>query len=58
MGNGFILMYHRYESGHLDWPRTPAEAAEIDEEQFNDLVIKGLNPLSPKIKDVFPSKVY
>jgi IS66 Orf2 like protein. len=58
MGNGFILMYHRYESGHLDWPRTPSEAAEIDEEQFRDLVIKGLNPLSPKIKDVFPSKVY
>lgn len=58
MGNGFILMYHRYESGRLEWPRTPVEAAEIDEGQFRDLVVKGLNTLAPKIRDVFPSKVY
>ncbi len=58
MGNGFILLYHRYESGHLDWPRSPEEAAEIDEEQFRDLVLKGLNPLEPKIKEVHPTKVF
>ena len=58
MGNGFILLYHRYESGRLDWPRTPAEAAEVNEGQFLDLVQKGLNPVVPRIRDVRPSKVY
>ena len=31
MGNGYILMYRRFEAGHLSWPRTPEQAAELSE---------------------------
>ena len=57
MGNGFLLLYKRFESGSLSWPRTTEEAAELTEDQFHYLML-GLNPLDPKIKDVTPSKVY
>ena len=57
MGNGFLLLYKRFESGSLSWPRTTEEAAELTEDQFNYLML-GLNPLDPKIKDVTPSKIY
>ncbi|MFQ9418064.1 MAG: IS66 family insertion sequence element accessory protein TnpB [Lachnospiraceae bacterium] len=30
MGNGFLLLYKRLESGSLSWPRTSEEAAELD----------------------------
>ena len=53
MGNGFLLLYKRLESGSLSWPRTSEEAAELTEEQFQYLML-GLNPLNPKIKDVTP----
>jgi transposase len=56
MGNGFLLLYKRFEDGSLSWPRTAKEAAEITEDQFNYLML-GLNPLDPKIKDVTPKKV-
>lgn len=55
MGNGFLLLYKRFENGSLSWPRTSAEAAELTEEQFRYLML-GLNPLDMKIKDVHPSK--
>lgn len=57
MGNGFLLLYKRFEDGRMSWPRTQEEAAELTEEQFNYLML-GLNPLEPKIKEVTPSKVY
>lgn len=57
MGNGFLLLYKRFEEGTLSWPRTTEEAAELTENQFNYLML-GLNPLDPKIKDVTPKKVY
>jgi len=57
MGNGFLLLYKRFEDGTLSWPRTTEEAAELTENQFNYLML-GLNPLDPKIKDVTPTKVY
>jgi transposase len=57
MGNGFLLLYKRFESGSLSWPRTTEEAAELTEEQYHYLML-GLNPLDPKIKDVTPSKIY
>lgn len=57
MGNGFLLLYKRFESGSLSWPRTTEEAAELTEEQYHYLML-GLNPLDPKIKDVTPSKNY
>lgn len=57
MGNGFLLLYKRFENGSLSWPRTTEEAAELTEDQFHYLML-GLNPLDPKIKDVTPSRVY
>lgn len=57
MGNGFLLLYKRFEDGRLSWPRTTVEAAELTEEQYNYLML-GLNPLDPKIKDVSPKKIY
>lgn len=55
MGNGFLLLYKRYENGSLSWPRTTEKASELTEEQFNYLML-GLNPLNPKIKEVTPGK--
>lgn len=57
MGNGFLLLYKRFEDGSLSWPRTTQEAADITEEQYK-LLMLGLNPIAPKIKDVTPSKIY
>lgn len=57
MGSGFLLLYMRLEDGSLTWPRTSEEAAEITEEQFH-LLMLGLNPIAPKIKEVHPSKIY
>ena len=55
MGNGFLLLYKRFESGSLSWPRTLEEAAELTEEQFHYLMLD-LNPLNPKIKEVSPQR--
>lgn len=57
MGTGFLLLYKRFEAGHLSWPRTKQEAADLTEEQFYYLM-SGLNPLDPKIKTVEPKKIY
>ena len=56
-GNGFLLLYKRLEAGHFDWPRTPQQAAQLDEEQYHMLLI-GLNPITPKIRKVDPSGIY
>lgn len=55
MGNGFLLLYKRFESGSLSWPRSSEEAALLTEDQFHYLML-GLNPLDPKIKEVSPGK--
>lgn len=55
MGTGFVLLYKRFESGRLSWPRNSQEAAELTEEQYHYLMM-GLNPLDPKIKEVNPWK--
>ena len=55
MGNGFLLLYKRFESGSLSWPRNTEEAADLTEEQYHYLML-GLNPLDPKIKEVTPRK--
>lgn len=55
MGDGFLLLYKRFEAGSLSWPRNTEEAAELTEEQFHYLML-GLNPLDPKIKHVTPKK--
>ena len=56
-GNGFLLLYKRLEAGSFSWPRTPQEAAELTREQYHMLMM-GLNPLNPKIKDVSPQKIF
>ena len=55
MGNGYLLLYKRFESGSLSWPRNTEEAADLTEEQYRYLML-GLNPLNPKIKEVTPKK--
>ncbi|MCR4744320.1 MAG: IS66 family insertion sequence element accessory protein TnpB [Lachnospiraceae bacterium] len=57
MGDGFMLLYKRFESGSLSWPRTTTEAADLTEEQFRYLML-GLNPLDPKIKKVTPQNIF
>ena len=56
-GDGFLLLYKRLEDGHFDWPRTPQQAAQLDEEHYHMLLI-GLNPITPKIRKVDPSGIY
>ena len=56
-GNGFLLLYKRYESGSLSWPRTPQEAVAISKHEFR-LLLQGLNPVRPKIRDVDPTTAY
>ena len=55
-GTGFLLLYKRLEDGAFSWPRTPEEAAELTREQYQ-MLMNGLNPLNPKIKEVTPSKI-
>lgn len=57
MGDGFLLLYKRFEDGSLSWPRTTQEAADLTEEQFHYLML-GLNPLDPKIKEVNPRQTF
>lgn len=57
MGDGYLLLYKRFEAGSVSWPRTTTEAAEITEEQYKYLML-GLNPLNPKIKEVHPKSTF
>lgn len=52
-GEGFLLLYKRLEDGSFSWPRTPAEAAELTRDQYR-MLMTGLNPLKPKIREVNP----
>lgn len=49
-GNGFLMLYKRYENGSLSWPRTPKEAVNISKHEYR-LLLQGLNPVRPKIRD-------
>lgn len=55
-GNGFLLLYKRLEDGSFSWPRTPEEAAQITPQQYRMLMM-GLNPIRPKIREVHPERV-
>ncbi len=55
-GNGFLLLYKRLEDGSFSWPRTPEEAAQLTMEQYK-MLMTGLNPLHPKIREVRPRGV-
>ena len=56
IGNGFLLLYKRFEDGSLTWPKTTQEAADIPEEQFR-LLMLCLDPLDLKSKEVHPAWV-
>ena len=56
-GNGFLLLYKRWERGTLSWPRTPDEVAEISKHEFR-LLLQGLNPIKPKVRDVYPKTAF
>jgi len=47
----------RLEDCPLTWPRTSEVAAEITKEQFH-LLMLGLNPIDPKVKEIHPLKIY
>lgn len=54
-GNGFLLLYKRYESGSLVWPRTEKEAMKLTKEQYH-LLLKGFNIVAGRpVKEIFPS---
>lgn len=56
IGDGFLLVYNRFEARPLSWPRNTQEAADLTVEAFNYLMLR-LNPLDPKIKEVSPRGV-
>ena len=57
-GEGFILLYKRFENGHLSWPRHSSEAKELSARQL-DWLLKGLNPLPVRrIKAAQPGTLY
>ena len=57
-GQGFWLLYKRFENGHLSWPRNSNEAKELSAQQL-DWLLQGLNPLPiRKIQAVRPGSFY
>lgn len=52
-GEGFILLYKRYENGHLRWPRHGQEAKLLTRRQIKELLV-GINPIPPR--SVSPAK--
>lgn len=56
-GNGFLLLYKRFENGSLSWPRSPAEAVAITKHQYR-LLLQGLNPVSAPVKEARPQTTF
>lgn len=46
-GEGFILLYKRFENGGLRWPRYRNDAHQLTNRQIKQL-LEGVNPLPPK----------
>lgn len=51
-GDGFCLLYKRYENGRLQWPRTGEEAKQISDQQLRWL-LEGLNPEQDFLGSIF-----
>ena len=56
-GDGFLLLYKRLEGGSYSWPRNPNEAVAITKGQYSNLM-KGLNPIRPRIHEVMPKRLF
>lgn len=56
MGTGFLLLYKRWEDGSLSWPRSTQEATELTEEDFY-LLMRGMNPVTKKVRTIHPEKI-
>lgn len=57
-GEGFILLYKRFENGHLKWPRVGSEAKLLTNQQLKRL-LSGLNPFPiPGIHQAKPGSLY
>lgn len=52
-GNGFLLMYKRWEKGTLSWPRNQDEVVNLSKREFR-LLLQGLNPVKRMVRDVYP----
>lgn len=55
-GTGFLLLYKRLEDGAFSWPRTMEEAAELTRDQYQ-MLMAGLNPIHPRIREASPAKI-
>lgn len=55
-GQGFWLLYKRFESGKLSWPDNEDEVQKLSAEQV-DWLMKGFS-IAPKIKDAKPREFY
>ena len=55
-GDGYLLLYKRLAAGRFQWPRTPQEAMEITQEQF-DLLMSGMTVVST-IRETKPKSLY
>lgn len=49
-GEGFWLLYKRFENGNLAWPNTENEVKALSDEQV-ECLLKGF-PIYPKIKEI------
>lgn len=57
-GEGFILLYKRYENGHLKWPLTSSEARLLKRRELANL-LKGLNPFpTPNVHKAKTGNLY
>ena len=56
-GTGFLLLYKRWEKGSLSWPRTQQEAVSLTKHEYR-LLLQGLNPLNPKVREVYPETAF
>lgn len=54
-GNGFLLLYKRFESGSLQWPRTSGEAMKITPDQYH-LLLRGFRIVAAHpVQDIRPT---
>lgn len=54
-GDGFVLLYKRYEAGSLTWPRSAGEAMKLTAQQYH-LLLRGFSIIaSHPVREIKPS---